>query len=293
MDQLFASFLLLGEGPIFLTSLLLIILGGMLGSRVFQVEIELRRVSYLWFITLSGLALTVTQTSWLFISEAADAGLFSALVIFAMGSFVLFGMAIYYGSAARMRDISGKTEGAWMGFVPFVNLWLIFKGKNPELRAMTPRHATARYILDPLLIFGALVVLSLTQFADREMKTKMSDAVEPSPKLRELFVTSQTLEESLANDARLAAASLPFRIDDITRLTAASAQGTVLTLTYEVDREFTSFIPTFKSMLAEAQCAPDVYGPDIRRGGTIRMIYRTRSGRIIDSYDITAADCPS
>lgn len=291
MDQFFVPLLLLEEGTIIGIGLLLIIAGGFLASRIFDVQITLRRIGYLWFIALAGLALTITQFLWILTPAAADAGLLSVLVIAGMGSLALFGAAIYYGSAARSRHIHGETSSAWLGFVPLANLWLMFKGTENKPAEGAERGPFSRYVLDPVLVFGAILVLALSQGIDKAMENTPLYATTDSQALRNLMAESQTLEESFATEARLSSADLPIQIDDITTLSAISAEGRTLRITYDISQDIQGLNPGFKATLAHAQCAPEMFGPDIKRGGTVEMIYRAPSGRVIETYRITAADC--
>ena len=68
----------------------------------------------------------------------------------------MWGVALWWVSAARSNDILGNTEYAWIGFIPIVNLYLMFKrGKSAQDPAL------ARYVGDPLLVIGAIVLASL------------------------------------------------------------------------------------------------------------------------------------
>jgi len=77
----------------------------------------------------------------------------------------LWGVALYYISAARSNDIFGKTKHAWIGFIPIVNLYLMFKrGKSAKDPTLRQRSSLARYVGDPLLMIGAIVLASLANF---------------------------------------------------------------------------------------------------------------------------------
>ncbi|WP_404422621.1 hypothetical protein [Thalassospira australica] len=292
MDQLFISLLLQDEATLIGINVVLIIAGGIAAAFFLDVKITYRRVEYLWFIALSGLALTISQFLWALTPAAADAGLLSILIIVGMGSFALFGAAIYYASAARSRHICGQTSNAWLGFVPLANLWLIFKGGATS--AYDPdkvRSKLSRLFPDPILVIGAIVVLALSQGIDKAVEYKGYYDPNDSEVLVSLIANAQTVEERFATEAKLSGAELPVRIDELTILSKIEAQGETLRITYDVEQDIFSFRPDFKLTLATMQCAPEMFGPDIARGGTIEMIYRAPGGRIIETYKITQSDC--
>jgi CRISPR/Cas system-associated exonuclease Cas4 (RecB family) len=109
--------------------------------------------------------------------------------------------------------------------------------------------------------------------------------------LSNLITESQTLEESFAAEARLSGAQLPIRIDENTVLSEIEALGETLTITYDVAIEISGFRPDFKTTLAQLQCAPEMFGANIARGGIVEMIYRGPNDRVIETFKITQKDC--
>lgn len=293
MDQFLVSLLLLDEVAIMGIAFLLIVVGGILAAVFLTVNISLRRVSYLWFVALLGLALTISQFLWVLTPTAADAGLLSPLIIVTMGSFALFGVGLYFSSAARSRHISGDTSSAGLGFIPFVNLWLMFKaGETQTADAERKARSTAsRFVFDPLLVVGALCILVLSQGISKALESTTYFDASHSQALSNLIAQSQSLEESFAAEARLSGAQLPIRIDEITVLSEIQARGGTLTITYDVEVEVSGFRPDFKETLVQLQCAPEMFGVDIARGGILELIYRGPTDRVIDTFKITQKDC--
>jgi hypothetical protein len=175
MNEFFLSVLMLDQAAFIGLGISLIIAGGFLGAWLFDVEIVLRRVSYLWFVALAGLAFAISQSIWTYPLTAMDAGFLWALALVGFGAYVAFGMATYFGAAARSRHIDGTTDSAWMGFVPLVNLWLLFKGSNVKSDAGHERSAIARFVIDPVLVVAALFVLSLTQVVNQALVPAEND----------------------------------------------------------------------------------------------------------------------
>lgn len=293
MDSFFVQILLLDEIALSGLGILAAIVGGVLAGIFMNVQISLRRVSYLWFIALLTLFVIITQFIWVLTPAAADAGMLSVLIITGFGMIGLFGVGMYYASAARSRHICGETSNAWMGFIPFVNLWLIFKGGRSEVSTPSgaPRSAIARYVQDPALVIGALMVFGLSQALSKAMEETTLYSTSDSAALVELITQSRSIEETFAEEARYSAAQLPVRIDEITIISDVVAQGRTLRITYDVDLEDITFRPEFADQVAAHQCAPDVFGPAIALGGVVEIVYRRSDTSIIETYTITQRDC--
>lgn len=293
MDRFFVKLLLLGDGALMGIFFLLIIAGGLIGSQLFTVRVSFRRVVYLWWLAGLNLALMFSQVGWAAVPVAADAGLLSALCILMLGVVVLFGMGLYYSSAGRSNDIGGDTSRAWLGFVPFANLWLICARRKKPSPDATADPAWARWVLDPILVIGALFVFLIAQVLGEVAERMPAYDVADSPALRDLITESQTLEESFATEAQASGAELPIRIDEITTFSEIRAEGRTLRIRYDVDRQISGFRSDFGDTLARQFCGPDMFAADIARGGTIAIDYFDPDGRLIQHYEITREACSS
>jgi hypothetical protein len=291
MDQFLVSLLLLDEGARVALAFALIILGGFVGSRIFTVKVSLRRVAYLWWFASINLVLTISQMIWAATPTAAEGEYLSALILSGMGAFLVYGAALYYGSAARSNHIKGTTGSAWLGFVPFANLWLLLKGTEIPSTDAQQRPALSRYVLDPVLVISALFVLSFSQVISKIMEHTAPYDTAESQTLQSLITNAQTLEESFAAEAQASGAQLPIRIDEITTLRSISAEGKTLRMKFDVEREIGGFKSGFEAQLASQQCDPSMFATDIARGGRVVMVYYGPGGGLIDEFEITQADC--
>jgi len=294
MDKFFASLLLLDELALMGIGLVLMIFGGFFGAFSLEPKVPYRRVVYLWFIALLSVALSITQLIWFLTPAAAEAGLISPLILFGGVSTFLFGVGLYYGSAARSLDMNGDTSAAWYGFVPIANLWLVFKGGKAQVEDATsmPRSAFSRLVLDPILIIVAILILGTAQAIDTILEDVPPYSWSDSQALTELLLdirSSRSVEENFAEEVRLSRPSLPIRLDEITVMVGLEAIGKTLRVTYDVERDIPGFIPEFKQMLAPDQCK--MFGFDINRGGIVEMVYRGPDGGIIDTFRIMKGDC--
>ncbi|QFT45372.1 hypothetical protein FIU97_02175 [Roseivivax sp. THAF40] len=291
MDHFFIKLLLLEESAIIGVAILLMVVGGLLAARIFDVGVAFRRVTYLWWIAGLYLLLMLSQFGWSAVPAAADAGLLSALVIMLLGTFALFGAGIYYGSAARSNDIGGDTSRAWLGFVPFANLWLIFSGRKDVIPSRAPRSKVARWVLDPMLVIGALFIVAFSQGVEEVLEDTPAYDVADSQALVDLINQSQTLEESFEMEAEASGSQVPIRIDDITTLTDIRADGRTLHMRYDIAQQISGFRPGFEATLAIQFCDPEMFAADLGRGGTIAIEYYGPDGRLIQGYEITQSDC--
>lgn len=288
MDQYFARVLLIEEGELILAALALIIVGSLAASFIARPERRYSRIQYLWTLAGLNLVLSISQFGWLLTPAAASASALSLLVISMALCFLAFGAVTYFASAARSNDITDTTRMAWMGFIPIANLWLIFS-KGEERSGTDKPSAARRFLLNPLLVTGALVVLVLGQGLGKVLEET------PPPTgyndLAALVSKSQTLEESFANEARLSSASLPSRLDQVTVFRDITAEGDELHYHLDVEQEISGFRPDFKQSLAAEQCSPEMFEYDLNRGGTIVFNYYGPDGWVFERYRITKADC--
>ena len=289
MDEFLIKFLLLDSAAIVAISFGLVVIGGVIGAFLFNVSWTMRRVAYLWWIAITNLALMLAQLLWALIPVAADAGLLSGLILLCLSSFIIFGMALYYGSAARSNHMDGDTSSAWMGFVPFANIYLMVKRGGDQ--AGTKRSAFYRYLADPVLVITALIVFALSQAIGNVLEDTPAYSAADSAALNRVISDAQTVEESLATEVKLSRPALPMRVDEITVLSGIEASGRTLLLIYDVEKEVPGFFPGFKNIIAEEQCGQEMFGPDLARGATIVSTFRSPSKRVIAEYEITQADC--
>lgn len=288
MDTFIVRILLLEETVMVGIAVILTVAGGVLGSRLFNVQITIRRVAYLWWLAGINLALLVPQMLWAALPTAADFGLISVFAAVLFGCFVLYGMSLYYGSAARSNHIDGTTRRAWLGFVPIANLWLLFKSSGASFDAETAQQSNfSRFVIDPLLIVGALLTFGFLSVLGDEPAFDVSS----SQALRQLIIEAQTLEESFASEAEASARDLPVRFDEITVLRDIEARGSTLWMAFDVEEEISAFRPDFKAILAGEYCRPEMFALDIARGGSVVFAYYGPDGAIIQEFEITSKDC--
>lgn len=291
MNQFFASILVLEEGQLILLAFVLMLVGAGLCAALVTVNSVFRRVIYFAYVAGVTTALTVSQFGWVLVPQAAEAGFLWAVVSLTLGAFVAYGAVSYYGAAARSRHVSGDTSKAWLGFVPFANLWLLFAPGQKTTEDIAPRSAAARFIADPAIVIGSLFLLAITQTIDLMSEDTPYYDVADSPELMSMISESMRLDEFFQREATLTRPELPIEVDAITRWTGIEANGETLSFVYTLTEEIGGMRPDFKDTIASQFCAEDVYGGEIARGGIIRVIYNQPSGARVATYDVSSADC--
>jgi hypothetical protein len=294
MEKLFVKMLLLDGAQFIGIFFLLIVFGGIVAASLFTVTSEFRRIKYLWFVAVSSLAIMICQLGWLLLPAAAEANLFSLLVLALLSVCVIFGAALYYGSAARSNDINGTRSAAWMGFVPIVNLYLMFAASGTHSENHSVHRTTAeRFLIDPLLVVGGVLVLGFGNSIEKLVELAPAPVYQEgeAQALASLFATHQTLGERFAAEAAASSQQLPLRIDEITVFQSIHADGSSLRMFYDVEQQIESFVAGFKQGIASDICRKEMFANEFRLGGKIIYTYRGPDGKIIDELEFTQDDC--
>lgn len=291
MDQFFAQFFLLDEPAMMALFFAIGIAGGVAGPFLFEVRLAFRRVGYFWWFACLNLGLVISQLIWLAAPLAAEEGLLSVLVIAGLATFFLFGLGLYYGSAARSNDIDATTSNAWLGFVPFANLWLMLKAGDPALKVGPQRSTFARYVLDPVLVILAILVLATANVAADASNKMLESRTADAAALQKLVSEVRTVEENFAAEAEISSKDLPVRIDEMTVFSRIEARDDTLWMRFDVERDITHFKPDFKAIIADQQCGPQMFADVIARGGKVALAYYRPDGSLIEEFVIAREDC--
>ena len=291
MDSFFSQFLLLSEGTITLTAYGLLILGGFICSRLVTVAYEARRVVYLWQTTGIVAVLTLSGFTWILAGAAAEAGMLSVLIIANLSIYLAAGAGFYVASAARSNDISGSTNKAWLGFVPLAVLYLLLAPTQIPAHQRIKRTWASRFIADPILVIGALIVMGLTQSVSKALEDPAFYQSAQNSALQETLTASMTIEERFAYEAKSIQDQLPKKIDEVTTLTAFESEGKTLRLSYDVNQPIAGFAPAFKASIASQHCSPDIFLSELKEGASIVSEYWGPDANLIDAITVTGDDC--
>jgi len=292
LDKYFIEYFHLAPEIIVGLAFVISVMGFFLAAATVNVNRYLRRVSYVGWNAVLTFGLSTSQLLWLLIYPAADVGLLWVLVCAALGSYAFYGAGLYCIAAARSLDITRDTARAWWSIVPILNLWLMFaRGRDGNSSTAKKRTAFSKYIADPLAVTASLVLILFGSFIDTSGAEVLNSNQTPGAKFNELMTHSMTLEESFEREVELGQTELPLRTDHDTVLVHISAHEKTLTQYFEVDSETRVFPENHKLTLANIFCADGMFGPDIKRGGTLNMIYNSTSGSLVASFEVTQKDC--
>jgi hypothetical protein len=284
--------LLQGEGVHIALSLALLIAGGAFGSIFIRVTSKFRRVTYLWWLVGANLILIGVQFCWILLPLAATYGVVSLLSLFIYASPMVFGAAIYFGSAARSIHITGNAKHAWMGFVPFLNLWLMFA--TPDAGSVTDQAERSRFgrmIADPLLVISAIAVLGVNKTLEAKLDQIDDFVFGDMTAIQTLFAEVLSVEELFVEMVVTARADLPRKVDTYITFQSIESEGDTLRLGYRIDETEATVSAASKDVIASALCAPDSFGSLIARGGKVIQTFRTMDGRVMAEFVITNFDC--
>jgi len=169
MDEFTIKLFLLDEFTLQIAGFGLIVLGAVLGAVFLTVKRSFRRVHYLWWIATATIVFSLSQIGWLTVGIAAEVGMMTPMVILLIISSLMFGMAVYYCSAARAININGSPRMAWLAFVPLANLWLLLKAPQEEQGVMgVSGGPKVSKLSNTILILGALFLVLMSRYIDAQ-----------------------------------------------------------------------------------------------------------------------------
>jgi hypothetical protein len=292
MERLVLNFMMLGEGAIVATSLLVMGLGVLAAALTLTVRARLRRVTYLLAIAALNMAFVAVQFGYAFVPEAAEAGMFAALVIAVLACSAPYGAAVYLASAARSNDIRGNRRLAWLGLVPVLNLYLVFKaGETATNPDRVRRSAFGRLVADPVLVMVAVFGFALVKDLDKALESGNALSPEEEIAMTALYVRTRTVEELFATMAQELGALLPSRLNEITSLRAIEADQKTLRFTYVLDEGASEELFGQKQMVLERACSAEEFAHALALGGHLSYHYESAQGDVVEEFELTQRDC--
>lgn len=283
--------ILMNPAAAILINLAVLALGGFGASKIISVERPLRRVSFLLLMATTWFLIPVSMFPWLMAEEAAKEGMLGVLLAASLVPILIYGVLVYAFSARRSIDMTGTRRKAWMGFIPVINLVLMFTPGQNATERRKERTSFSRFVLDPLLIVVAMMVFTLAELINRVFEETVANIMIESPALTADIAGRTPVEEFLDLMVTEAKATLPTRVDEITILTGVSRQGEMIRYRYTVERDIESLSPEFGDKITRTVCAGPSLGQLIERGASVIQSYENRSGSVIGEYRVARADC--
>ncbi|MFV0475797.1 MAG: hypothetical protein ACK5MQ_16565 [Pikeienuella sp.] len=297
LEELAARFVILIEGE---AASMLMFLGILLaGAGVAAIlallrpgEARLLRAPYfaLWALTI--FLAVAGQSVWLATPEAVSGGYLWVVVAISGLSMLIAGFCLCWLAMARARDGFGNAGMALFGFIPLLNLWLLFKPSEGE--------EGARRVAAPAMITGAAgVVIGLVLFIAGSglnvyMEKKVGEIGRNADQITSgvtLLLRAKGLEETLR--AMAAEADLPVSVDSATMLIRVEAEGEALKRTYVVSLPDFGVSDEFRENVKTHLCGTAPFKPLFAAGAAIHEIYVRPDGGGIGEVKAVAGDCGS
>ena len=281
MRQIALSYISQPEQVLQLMSVGIVVAGFLVSLATWHGEMRLRRVLYILGLGGTSAAATLGQMGWLVVEDWNGPGLSIAFLV-SVTSYLAAGYLSGILSIARSRDIKEDRSVAWLGIVPFANLYLFFAAGQNASAMPSRRPAWQRFLADPLLI-----LLSLILFA---VPNAVATMIERDVATRTGFADSGgSLAEEIAHGL---SADLPMRIDEITQLVEISARDQGLMYVYEVETDRAGFVEGFERNLLELFCGDGGLSDFFTFGLEVDVVYRRASdgARLLD-LAITPQTC--
>jgi len=207
-------------------------------------------------------------------------------------------LAVGYGlgviAMARSRDAYGHGKLAFLAFIPFANLWLLFTQsrlslspkREPTIPLLTGDAGVATGFV---FLFAGIV---LTAFLRLQLE-RMVQVAQSDPTMQEAGVDFMIRAHGL--DATLREMALgfptPSPIDDVTTLTQVEGDGTTLRYTYEVMAVIDTLPMSVRTGLTRQNCTYAAMRPVIEAGATLEHVYLRPDGSEIGVVKVNQDIC--
>lgn len=212
------------------------------------------------------------------------------LVIFVLSSIAIGGM-FCHACMARSMDAFGSRAYAGLGFIPFINLVLIFRGTKNSVSYEKPARMRG-FLFVALGVFILGVTLAVRVGLEQSLSTKVAELKNPETnnvKAVESLIQKYGLQSMLR--AMATGMDLPYKVDQITDITSLDVNGVELIRTYVINAEGVVIDDAFIADSRKRICAYATITPVLKSGGAIREVYLETSGKRIADYLVTIDDC--
>ncbi|WP_299412671.1 hypothetical protein [uncultured Sulfitobacter sp.] len=272
--------------PFLITFLLfaLVGLGGFLASRFINVQAQYRRVTHYALLGLIYCAFTIFLIGFGFLPAAAEKGLFVPMFIGLALIFPLYGVALYYVSAARSNDITSDTSLAWLGFIPIADLWLIFKKGQQRENRIWLEHG----VRDIFILAAAVIPF----FAGNEILDELGEISFQQRTLLAFEKRASTLEDATFYAALEYKRSPKAYWLRGAQLKEATAVGGILRLSYKVPEIVVKhYDEDAVRERAQSFCKSRRNKAFMAKGGEISLTIAKPDGSTLEQFNISPSNC--
>lgn len=268
------------------------LLGFVLALRIRRNSLwSLRRVPY--FLAFAGVFVfsSALPLAWLATFEAMKNGVLWLLVASIFLGIAAFGYV--YGVISHARSVNGYGDGgsAWMAFVPFANLFLLFKAPIQQDETKSAARMAGNFVGVVLGLFLLALGQGVSKASD-DILNNMVERAGADAELQSISTEAMLRALGLETTLRQMAAEVPSqKVDETTTLLRVEARATTLRYVYQVDTDAQNLPESVRRGLTKQNCTYEAMAPVIQAGATIEHFYGRTDGTELGTVTITKATC--
>lgn len=247
---------------------------------------SLRRVPHFIYLSFVTGLISAVPLAWTLTTAALSAGMLWALVGFVLSMIALAGFATGVLAHARSVNAYGDGSGAWMGIVPFANLFLMLK-RPLDWRPSGWKDRSLNAIGTIAGFFMLALGTGIGKVAE-EMTNQMADNAANQSAILAGMAKAQGIEATL----QMIASQVPRqKIDETTTLVGVEAEGRILRYIYEVAGQIDVLPVTLRVNLAQENCSNEAIRPIISAGASLQHRYIRTDQSEIGVVEVTPQIC--
>jgi len=290
LENLAYSYINLDQSLMKLIGFICILIGGGIHYLTSKSSAPITRSMYFFSFGVLFLASALEGLIWLAAPSAIVADALFIIVLVEFATFVLFGYLFGFVATGRSKDAYGTTGKWWYGFLPLINLVLLFK---PSISpASSGKWKATILVILAFIMMGLAQGLSVGILKTVERNSEAAANQNPivAEKLAQAALNNGNLEDVLIIAAR--GVSVPIRIDEVTTLSNVSARGKEIRFRYTLANNVSSIPDSFATNLQRTFCT----GPMkefIAQGATVTADYQMENGTPVRVISVNSRECNS
>lgn len=276
----------LAQGLLIAIGLGVIVLGGMLVFVLVPRRSDL--LSRSWYLQRLGMAsflFAVNQLWWFLYVPAVKIGVSFLFVLTDTVGELAYGAYIAHIALARSRDAYGHDGRAWWAFVPFVNLFLLFK---PSQTPDTAPGSTAAALVGLVLFGMGRAVIGIIENSGDGFGEQVASDPQALEIIRSLKMRAQGIEAAL--DDLIAAEAAPTRLATTLELTAVTRRASHLRYDFTLDLPQDEVLSADYRRQVHAQMCAGLM-QYLTMGATAALHYARPNGSEIEILTLSLAEC--
>ena len=270
----------------------LVLLGAAAAGILQSVDYRMQRATFFLNVMFAIFIAVIAQSVWLLGVKALANGFLPLLVIFDVIVWIALGYFLALVSKARSLDAYDTTAFAFLAFIPFANLWLLFKpslGPHPEKRGYLYTGVAVAIGL-ALMIAGKIGGKIIEE--EIENNTTLNITETEGKNIRDKYFLFFAKKEGLTKALEYLATldEVGFKLDEITLLEDIYVRENILTYKYKIlDNDVTNLDLEWQIDLQNSIC--NDYEYVIGSGATIEFLYTSDFQDVIASVKSSQSIC--